>query len=57
LELEIGTYVTAADRSDLEAILDRYDDTMTRELHDLLLRQVAEAGRRSRLNWPAVEGY
>jgi hypothetical protein len=56
-EREIGTHLSAEDRLELEAILDRYDDTMTRELHDVLRRQVAESGRRSRRIWPTIGGY
>jgi hypothetical protein len=36
LERELAGYSTPADRSDLEAILDRYPDDVTRELRDIL---------------------
>jgi hypothetical protein len=39
LERELAGYVTAADRCDLEAALDRYPDGVTHELRSILARQ------------------
>lgn len=39
LERELGEYSTPAQRWDLEAILDRYPDSVTRELREILARQ------------------
>jgi hypothetical protein len=44
LERELAGYSTPAQRRDLEATLDRYPDSMTRELREILARQ-AMAGR------------
>jgi hypothetical protein len=46
LERELATYSTPAQRHDLEATLDRYPDSLTSELRDILTRQAA-ATRRS----------
>jgi len=43
LERELSVYSTPAQRLDLEAILDRYPDTLTRELRDILTRQSTAA--------------
>jgi hypothetical protein len=43
LERELAGYSTPADRSDLEAILDRYPDDVTRELRDILASQAMTA--------------
>ena len=43
LERELGQYSTPAERRDLEAILDRYSDGITRELRDILGRQAVAA--------------
>jgi hypothetical protein len=43
LERELSAYSTPAQRLDLEAILDRYPDTLTRELRDILARQSTAA--------------
>jgi len=40
LERELAAYSTPRERRDLEAILDRYPDGATRELRDILARQV-----------------
>ncbi len=48
LERELAAYSTPAQRRDIEATLDRYPDTITRELHDILARQ-ATAVRRGRI--------
>lgn len=39
LERELSEYSTPAQRWDLEAILDRYPDSVTRELREILARQ------------------
>ena len=39
LERELAAYSTPAQRCDLEATLDRYPDSATRELRDILARQ------------------
>ncbi len=44
LECELAAYSTPAQRRDLEAILDRYPDGVTRELRDILARQAMAAG-------------
>jgi hypothetical protein len=44
LERELAVYSTPAQRLDLEATLDRYPDTLTRELRDILARQAIAAG-------------
>jgi hypothetical protein len=50
LERELAGYTTAAQRHDLEAILDQYPDDVTRELREILAghAQAADHGRRSR---------
>jgi hypothetical protein len=44
LARELATYSTPAQRSDLEAILDRYPDDLTYELRDILTSQAMAAG-------------
>lgn len=44
LERELATYSTPAQRSDLQATLDRYPDGATSELRNILARQAAAAG-------------
>jgi hypothetical protein len=44
LARELGAYSTAGQRHDLGATLDRYPDGITRELRDILARQVAATG-------------
>jgi len=39
LERELADYSSAADRADLEAILDRYPDGVTQEMRDILAIQ------------------
>ena len=39
LERELAAYTTPTQRSDLEATLDRYPDSITRELREILARQ------------------
>ncbi|HTU76058.1 MAG TPA: hypothetical protein VMG38_21280 [Trebonia sp.] len=39
LERELAAFSTPAQRCDLEAVLDRYPDGMTREMRDILARQ------------------
>lgn len=51
LESELAAYSTPADRRDLEAMLDRYPDTITRELRDILASQAMAAHDR---RFPAV---
>ena len=46
LERELAAYFTPAQRCDLEATLDRYPDSVTCELRDILTRQAASAGPR-----------
>lgn len=48
LERELAAYTTAAQRRDLEATLDRYPDSDTHELRDILAGQ-AGAGHRGRI--------
>jgi hypothetical protein len=43
LERELAGYSTPAERSDLEAILDRYPDDVTRELRDILASKAMTA--------------
>jgi hypothetical protein len=43
LARELATYSTPAQRSDLEAILDRYPDDITYELRDILTSQAMAA--------------
>jgi hypothetical protein len=43
LERELAAYSTQAQRCDLEATLDRYPDTVTHELRDILGSQVITA--------------
>jgi len=43
LERELAVYSTPAQRRDLEATLDRYPDSTTRELRDILARQASAA--------------
>jgi hypothetical protein len=45
LERELAAYTTPGQRRDLEAILDRYPDSVTSELRDILVWQAAAAGR------------
>ena len=45
LERELAAYCTPAQRCDLEATLDRYPDSATRELRDILIGQAMTAGR------------
>jgi len=45
LERELAAYCTPNQRCDLEATLDRYPDSVTRELRDILIRQAVTAGR------------
>jgi hypothetical protein len=45
LERELAAYCTPAQRRDLEATLDRYPDSATRELRDILAGQDVAAGR------------
>ncbi len=45
LERELAAYCTPAQRCDLEATLDRYPDSVTRELRDILIGQAATADR------------
>jgi hypothetical protein len=54
LERELAGYSTPADRSDLQAILDRYPDEVTGELRDILASQAmtAEDDR-----FPAIRRY
>jgi hypothetical protein len=56
LEAEIATFASAADRADLEALLARYDDSVTTELHDILAHQGARAGRVTSRPWRPVGG-
>jgi hypothetical protein len=44
LERELAAYSTPAQRCDLGAILDRYPDSVTSELRDILASQAAAAG-------------
>lgn len=44
LERELAGYSTDAQRCDLAATLDRYPDTITHELRDILARQAVSAG-------------
>jgi hypothetical protein len=44
LERELAGYSTAAQRCDIEAILDRFPDDMTYELRDILTRQAMAVG-------------
>ena len=54
LERELAVYATPAQRRDLEATLDRYPDSTTRELRDILARQ-AGAARSNAI--PGSRGY
>ena len=54
LERELAGYSTPADRSDLEAILDRYPDDVTRELRDILASQAMTADDD---RFPAIRRY
>jgi hypothetical protein len=47
LERELAAYSTPAQRHDLEAILDRYPDSATEELRDILARQAMAAPPRT----------
>jgi hypothetical protein len=47
LERELAAYSTPDQRCDLEATLDRYPDSVTGELREILARQAAAAGTRS----------
>jgi hypothetical protein len=53
---ELALFGSASDRSDLEALLARYDDSMTAELHDILVHQEALARRQTDRPWRAVGG-
>ncbi len=44
LARELALYSTPAQRCDLEALLDRYPDDVTRELRDILTSQALTAG-------------
>jgi hypothetical protein len=46
LERELAAYSTPAQRRDLEASFDRYPDSVTRELRDILAGQEVAADRR-----------
>lgn len=46
LEHELAVYATAAQQRDLAAILDRYPDSVTGELRDILADQAAAASHR-----------
>jgi hypothetical protein len=48
LEHELAAYSSAADRADLEAILDRYPDGVTQEMRDILAFQHSQLPRRAR---------
>jgi hypothetical protein len=48
LERDLAVYSTPAQRCDIEAMLDRYPDSMTYELRDILARQ-AMAARNNRI--------
>lgn len=45
LKRELAAYTTAAQRRDLELILDRYPDSITRELRDILSTQAIAGGK------------
>jgi hypothetical protein len=45
LERELAAYSTPNQRCDLEATLDRYPDSVTRELRDILVSQALTTGR------------
>src|SRR5439155_13331380 len=45
LERELAAYSTPDQRSDLEATFDRYPDSVTRELRDILVGQAFTTGR------------
>jgi len=45
LERELAAYSTPDQRCDLEATLDRYPDSVTGELREILARQAAAAQR------------
>jgi hypothetical protein len=45
LERELAAYSTPNQRCDLEATLDRYPDSVTRELRDILISQSLTTGR------------
>jgi hypothetical protein len=45
LERELAAYSTPAQRGDLEVILDRYPDTTTRELREILSTQARAGGK------------
>ncbi|HLK74333.1 MAG TPA: hypothetical protein VKU77_11885 [Streptosporangiaceae bacterium] len=51
LERELAEYCTNAQRTDLEATLDRYPDDVTREVREVLSWQAAAAGN---IRWPAM---
>jgi hypothetical protein len=44
LSAELATFTTAADRTELDLLLDRHDSEQTREIRAILLRQ--DAARR-----------
>ena len=52
LERELAAYSTPDQRCDLEATFDRYPDSATGELRDILARQAAAAGTRSAVSSP-----
>jgi hypothetical protein len=54
LERELAAYSTPAQRSDLEAILDRYPDGITYELRDILASQAMAADNN---RFPAAGRY
>jgi hypothetical protein len=43
LEAELATYVTPADRLEIETIADRYPDEESQEIREILLAQHTEA--------------
>jgi hypothetical protein len=51
LERELAGYATAADRRDLEAVLDRYPDGATHELRSILARQYMTS---QKMRFPAI---
>ena len=52
LERELAAYSTPGQRCDLEATLDRYPDSATRELREILARQAATAAPPSAVSSP-----
>ena len=51
LERELAGYATAADRCDLDAVLDRYPAGVTREVRSILARQYMAA---QEVRFPAI---